>query len=77
MTEYKEGTLFYNSNLKRLDISFDDDTLYGGLHCGDTLDVLVNSLKWEWQNVRVEYDDDRGWYLMGCTSPEFDLRVRI
>ena len=74
--EKKQGRLFYNSYLDRMDIDFDDGTQYGGLHCGDTLDVLVNPIKREWESVRMEYNDDQGWYLVGCHSPEFDLIVR-
>ena len=74
--EKKQGKLFYNHNLQRMDIVFDDETFLGGLNCGDTLDVLVDPIKWKWENVRVEYDDDLGWYLKGCHSSEFDLIVR-
>ena len=34
-----QGTLIYDKKTERFDIRYDLTTYYGGLHCGDCLDV--------------------------------------
>lgn len=73
----KEGFIFYDEDLERLDIRLLDDCnqhFYGGLHCGDTLQVYKGT---KWIDVRVEHSDSKGWYLVGYEgNPEF-LCARI
>ena len=69
----KQGTIFYDRTTKRYDVHFDTGGKYGGLHCGDTLDVLING---KWVPARIEMAAD--WYLVGCRDVPLDgLRVRI
>jgi len=69
----KKGVLFYNDNCGRMDIRFDLDDYYGGLHCGTTFDVLINN---RWFPTRIEMGDD--WYLVGIkTASIVGLYVRI
>ena len=42
------------------DIRFGLEEYYGGLHCGTTMDVLVQN---RWIPTRIEMADD--WYLVG------------
>ncbi|MCH5303532.1 MAG: DUF5348 domain-containing protein [Ruminococcus sp.] len=75
----REGTLFFNTRINKLDIYFDDETTYGGLNCGDEIEVLISDeiSQPKWELARIEYSDDLGWYLKGCKASEFDLTVRI
>lgn len=46
---------------------------YGGLHCGDTMEVLIDG---NWIPTRIEMDDD--WYLVGIPCRDLiGLIVRI
>ncbi|MCD7947527.1 MAG: DUF5348 domain-containing protein [Oscillospiraceae bacterium] len=71
----KKGILIYNTRAQRMDIRFDDGDTYGGLHCGETMDVNVNDT---WVNTRAEYSHTRGeWYLVGVKREPVGLAVRI
>ena len=37
----KQGTLIFDEQTDRYDIRFDLADYYGGLHCGETFDVMV------------------------------------
>ena len=72
---YRSGMLIYDPSLEWLDISFDDGSAYGGLHCGTTLEALVNG---EYRPTRFEFSDD--WYLVGLYPAgqiPVGLKVRI
>ena len=46
-----------------------------GLHCGDTMEVLLNGT---WVATRIEYDYNFNWYLVGLKGLELEgLTVRI
>jgi len=59
----KQGSLVYDEDRDRIDIRFGLDEYYGGLHCGETMDVLIGS---EWVPTRIEKGND--WYLVGIKS---------
>lgn len=59
----KIGALFYDKEVGRMNIRFGLDEYYGGLHCGDCLDVLLEG---EWVSTRIEMGDD--WYLVGIDT---------
>lgn len=61
MRELREGVTVYNSELKRIDIRFGFNSFYGGLHCGECLQVMNDD--GEWINTRIEMGDD--WYFVG------------
>ena len=49
------------------------DDYYGGLHCGDCMEVFVRG---KWKPTRMEYGDN--WYLVGVRASDLNgLRVRI
>lgn len=58
--EMRQGALVKDVESGRMDIRFGLNEYYGGLHCGDTLDVLIDG---EWIPTRIEMADD--WYLVG------------
>jgi len=60
MREKKEGILVYDFQQERIDIRFGLEEYYGGLHCGECFDVLVND---RWEPTRIEKGED--WYLVG------------
>lgn len=67
------GTLFFNSDINRMDILFDDGETYGGLHCGTCLDAKVDG---QWVPTRIEYSDK--WFLVDMPSKEMGgLKIRI
>lgn len=54
----KQGRMFYNSGNDRMDILFDDGDTYGGLHCGDGFEAVINCA---YEPVSIEKADD--WYI--------------
>jgi len=69
----KQGTLIYNEEQDCIDIRFGLDDYYGGLHCGETMDALVDG---QWVPTRIE--KDRNWYLIGISTETLPgLIVRI
>lgn len=48
-------------------------TINGGLHCGETFDVMVGG---RWRPTRIEMAEN--WYLVGIHADDLSgLRVRI
>lgn len=69
----KEGILIYDSSTNRFDVLYEEGNSYGGLHCGTTMEVLIND---EWAPTRIEYGND--WYLVGVQKESLPgLQVRI
>lgn len=69
----KQGVLIYNDVTDRMDIRFGPLDYYGGLHCGDRLEVLLNG---EWISTRIELE--KFWYLRGVRLSRLNgLIVRI
>jgi len=71
----KEGRLIWDANANRPDIKYNDGTYYGGLHCGNTFEVLIRD---EWQWARIELRGNDTWYLDGIENGDelFWLTVR-
>jgi hypothetical protein len=68
----KHGTLVYDEEYDRIDIRFGLDGYYGGLHCGETMEVLIGG---RWMPTRIEKGLD--WYLIGVkTESLVGLQVR-
>lgn len=69
----KTGSLIYNEDYDRIDIRFGLDDYYGGLHCGETMDVFIEG---EWIPARIEKGSD--WYLVGVKTDSLPgLQVRL
>ena len=68
----KRGILIYDYESERYDIRFDLEEYYGGLHCGECFDVLINGA---WVSTRIEMYED--WYLVGIETTLQGLTVRI
>ena len=69
----KLGTLIFDEQADHYDIRFDLADYYGGLHCGETFDVLVGV---RWRPTRMEMAEN--WYLVGIRTNDLSgLRVRI
>lgn len=69
----KQGVLVYDAESERMDIRFGLLDYYGGLHCGECLEVLIDD---EWIPTRIELGNF--WYLKGiCVSDLDGLIVRI
>ena len=69
----KQGALVYDERAGRYDVRFGLNEYYGGLHCGQCLDVWV---KGRWVPTRMEMGED--WLLVGvCDGDLSGLRVRI
>lgn len=67
----KHGVLIFDNESDRYDILFDTNERYGGLHCGECLEVFVNN---EWKSTRIEYGEN--WYLVGIDGLD-GLQARI
>ena len=73
MMTQKTGALIFDETADRYDIRFDVNDYYGGLHCGDCMEVFVRG---KWKPTRMEYGDN--WYLVGIRAADLSgLRVRI
>ena len=73
MAQKMTGALVFDERTDRYDIRFDLNSYYGGLHCGECLDVFVRG---KWKPTRIEYGDN--WYLVGIRAEDLHgLRVRI
>ena len=59
----KTGALIFDETADRYDIRFDVNDYYGGLHCGDCMEVFVRG---KWKPTRMEYGDN--WYLVGYSG---------
>lgn len=69
----KVGVLVRDSESGRMDIRFSLTDYYGGLHCGETLDVKING---KWVPSRMEMAND--WFLVGVDTDDIaGLIVRI
>ena len=69
----KQGALIFDERSDRYDIRFDLADYYGGLHCGETFDVMVGG---RWKPTRIEYGAN--WYLVGIRADDLSgLRVFI
>lgn len=69
----REGILIYDHESNRMDIRFDLLEYYGGLHCGENLEVKIGD---EWIPTRIELGEF--WYLRGIRIATLNgLHVRI
>ncbi len=69
----KHGVLIYDDVIGRMDIRFGPLDYYGGLHCGERLEVLLDG---EWIPTRIELGEF--WYLKGVKLIKLNgLIVRI
>ena len=41
----QQGVLYFERQTERMDIRFENKEIYGGLHCGTAMEVLIND---EW-----------------------------
>ena len=71
----KEGILVNDARLERMDIRFGMDEYYGGLHCGDCMEVECDG---QWIPTRIEMRWPNEWYLAGIKTDDLQgLKVRI
>ena len=69
----KKGTLYDGLARDGYDMHIDLDCYYGGLHCGESFDVMVGG---KWKPTRIEMAAD--WYLVGIRTDDLQgLRVRM
>ena len=69
----REGVLIYDPETERMDIRFGLLDFYGGLHCGEPLEVNIDG---EWIPTRIELGEF--WYLYGIRIGNLNgLHVRI
>ncbi len=69
----RQGVLVYDPKRDRMDVRFGLDEFYGGLHCGQPLDIWLKS---RWYSTRIEKSTN--WYLIGVDTHNLEgLRVRI
>jgi len=71
----REGYITWNADSRRPDIKYQNGAYHGGLHCGNTLDVLIAN---QWQPTRIEYRHSTGaWYLVGIENDEDILWLTV
>lgn len=68
----KQGVLIYNEQSGRMDVRFSLEGYYGGLHCGTTMEVLIDG---KWIPTHIEMGKE--WYLVGIKTKSISgLTVR-
>lgn len=69
----RQGTLIFDSESGRIDVRFGLEDYYGGLHCGECMEVQIDG---KWIPTRIEMGED--WYLVGIRTDQLvGLVVRI
>ena len=69
----KIGTLVPQRDTGRMDIRFSPNNYYGGLQCGEPLEMKITG---RWVPTRIEMGND--WYLVGIDTDDLvGLIVRI
>ena len=71
----RKGALIYNEESGRIDIRFGLEEYYGGLHCGEDMEVMVDG---KWIRTRIEMDINSKWYLVSVDADSLiGLPVKI
>ncbi len=71
----RKGCLIYDEGSGRMDIRFGLEEYYGGLHCGEGMEIMVDV---EWIHTRIEMDLNSKWYLVGVDADSLiGLLVKI
>ncbi len=71
----RKGCLIYDEGSGRMDIRFGLEEYYGGLHCGEGMEIMVDG---EWIHTRIEMDLNSKWYLVGVAADSLiGLLVKI
>lgn len=69
------GCLIYDEGSGRMDIRFGIEEYYGGLHCGEGMEVMLDG---NWIPTRIEMSISGQWYLVGVdTDSLIGLTVRV
>lgn len=69
----KAGALVYDEETDSIDVRFGLGDYYGGLHCGETMEVLIDG---QWIPTRIEKSSV--WYLVGIKTKTLPgLQVRM
>jgi len=62
MPGMNEGSIVWDAVSERPDIMYRDGTFHGGLHCGETFEVMAGG---KWRQARIEYRQSTdSWYLL-------------
>ena len=73
----KQGALIFDELTDRYDIRFDLADYYGGLHCGDCLEVFTGG---KWKPTRMEYREEsdlESWYRVMQVIMAVHLRFQL
>ena len=73
----KYGRLFYDGELGRINVVFEDKSYGDGFHCGDILEAY-NPKNRSWELRRLEYDHNRDkWFFVGFGSIPVSTEIRM
>ena len=61
MMTQKTGALIFDETADRYDIRFDVNDYYGGLHCGDCMEVFVRGIRLPSGRYKTHKVDLTGW----------------
>ncbi len=71
----RRGSLIYDERSGRMDIRFGLEEYYGGLHCGEGMEVMLDG---NWIPTRIEMSIGGKWYLVGVDADSLiGLPVRV
>ena len=68
----KQGALVFDKQAGRYDVRFDLADYYGGVHCGQSFDVMVGG---RWVPTRMEKAAD--WYLVGIRADDLSASNNV
>ena len=60
--------MIFDETADRYDIRFDLADYYGGLHCGECMEVFAGG---KWKPTRIEYGEN--WYLVGVRAEDLTV----
>ena len=73
----KRGKLFYDGELDRINVRFDNGGYGDGFRCGDVIEAY-NPQRDRWESRRLEYDGARDeWYFVGFGAIPIGTEIRM
>lgn len=72
----KYGKLFFDDEIERVNVHWEDGSYGDGFHCGEVLDAYI-PVKGTWEPYRIEYDHaEKEWYFVGLGSIPVCTEIR-
>lgn len=61
----KYGKIFVDTEIRRLNVHWEDGSYGDGFHCGEVVNIRVPEIG-KWEHYRIEYNhSEQEWYFAG------------